>query len=332
VTDNSQRIAVVADHFQGRLRPATFDAIACALKLSGLVDLPVRIVTLGEDAGTIGRDLAELSGLPVTAIEIPEAASYCGEVYKTVLSEVVSHMNAAYVCIPATTQGSDYAPALAVRVDAACVSGVESVSWRQGRVCFAVSLYAGKIVQEVVTETDCTVLTVLPGSFGHPDFSHAGPGTVEVISKDCKPQQTRSMGLQAPADLDSALSEAAVIVSAGRGLGKRENLDLIRRLAAIFPKAAVGGSRPVCDAGWLEYKQQVGITGATVSPEVYVACGISGAHQHISGMREARFIIAVNTDPNAAIFNTADICVNEDLTKFIPALIDEWEKSNREKS
>jgi electron transfer flavoprotein alpha subunit len=121
----------------------------------------------------------------------------------------------------------------------------------------------------------------------------------------------------------SALADADVIVSAGRGIGRQENLSLIYRLASVFSRSAVGGSRPVCDAGWLQYKQQVGMTGATVTPKLYIACGISGAMQHVSGMRGAGFIVSINTDPNAAIFNVSDVCIAEDAAEFLSLLISE---------
>jgi len=125
----------------------------------------------------------------------------------------------------------------------------------------------------------------------------------------------------------TGITEAGVIVSAGQGLGDKENLDLIFQLAALFAKSAVAGSRIVCDLGWLEYRCQVGVTGATVSPQLYIACGISGAVQHVMGMRNSEFIVAINKDPAAAIFQVADIGIVEDLTTFIPALIEVYEKT-----
>ncbi|MDP3284078.1 MAG: electron transfer flavoprotein subunit alpha/FixB family protein, partial [Desulfobacterales bacterium] len=117
-----------------------------------------------------------------------------------------------------------------------------------------------------------------------------------------------------------------VIVSAGNGIGAKENLGLIYRLADIFPGSAVGGSRILIDRGWLEYRQQIGLTGALVAPELYIACGISGASQHLAGMRGSGFVVAINRDPKAAIFNESDVCVVEDLNKFIPVFIEEYGK------
>jgi electron transfer flavoprotein alpha subunit len=137
---------------------------------------------------------------------------------------------------------------------------------------------------------------------------------------------TRSLGIKQPEADTSGISEADVLISAGVGIGDEENLEFIYALADLFPKSAVAGSRIVCDLGWLEYKCQVGVTGATVSPELYVACGISGAVQHVTGMRGSGFIVAINTDPSAAIFHTADVCIVENLKTFIPVLIEEYKK------
>ncbi|MCJ7809019.1 MAG: electron transfer flavoprotein subunit alpha/FixB family protein, partial [Desulfobulbaceae bacterium] len=117
---------------------------------------------------------------------------------------------------------------------------------------------------------------------------------------------------------------------AGWGVGEKENMALIKQLSALFPRSAVAGSRPVCDMGWLEYKRQVGLTGATVSPKLYIACGISGAMPHQVGMQGAGFIVAISTDPRAPIFNLSDVCIQEDLKRFIPALVEEFQKRKRQ--
>ncbi len=141
-----------------------------------------------------------------------------------------------------------------------------------------------------------------------------------MISFKCESLNDPFTGVkQAEADI-TGITEAGVIVSAGQGLADKENVDLVYRLAALFTKSAVAGSRIVCDLGWLEYKCQVGVTGATVSPKLYIACGISGAVQHVSGMRNSEFIVAINKDPAAAIFQIADVCIVEDLTLSFPPL------------
>ena len=156
--------------------------------------------------------------------------------------------------------------------------------------------------------------------------SGAKPGRVSVKQVPIESRWWQSLGVR-HSDTDSAgISQAEVIVAAGQGFGDSDNLELAHRLASLFPKSAVAGSRIVCDLGWLAYGCQVGVTGATVSPRLYIACGISGAIQHVSGMRGSEFIVAINKDPAAAIFQVADVCIVADVTTFIPTLIETCRK------
>ena len=153
---------------------------------------------------------------------------------------------------------------------------------------------------------------------------------METISAAPVTPRTRtSVVLPAPTAA-AGIAEAEVLVAAGRGVGGPENLELVFRLAALFPKSAVAGSRIACDLGWLEYPRQVGVTGATVAPRLYIACGISGAVQHVMGMRGAGFVVAVNKDPAAAIFREADVCIVDDLAEFLPVLIEKARSARRE--
>jgi electron transfer flavoprotein alpha subunit len=187
-------------------------------------------------------------------------------------------------------------------------------------------MFGGKVVADFVSQAEITIVTVQPGSFkaGEPDGIEAG--SIESRTVSFSPHRSRTRGTKCADIGHSGLEEAEAIVAAGRGIGNEESVHLIERLASLLPRSAIAGSRPVCDAGWLEYKQQVGMTGATVSPNLYIACGISGSVQHLCGMRGAEFIVAINKDPNAAIFNESDVCVVEDLATFLPTLIDRLER------
>ncbi len=168
-----------------------------------------------------------------------------------------------------------------------------------------------------------TMLTVQPGAFKPPLEGVQNLRQIEVRTIDWTSTHTRSLGFKITQIADSALGEASVIVSVGRGAGRRETLELVRQVASLFSRPAVAASKPLCDLGWLPYQRQVGQTGTTVTPDLYFACGISGAQQHIAGMKGSKFVVAVNTDPNAAIFNEADIAIVEDLEGFLSDLIDE---------
>jgi electron transfer flavoprotein alpha subunit len=209
----------------------------------------------------------------------------------------------------------------------ACISGIEDVLTFEDGVCFARPVYGGKLIAHIRPLAETAVLIVQPGLFKADQQSDQKPGRVTIREIAIQARQWRSMGVKQVAVTAKGIAEADVVVAAGQGIGDRDNLELINQLAAIFAKASIAGSRIVCDLGWLAYGCQVGVTGASVSPQLYLACGISGAIQHISGMRGSQFIVAINKDPAAAIFQVADICVVEDLETFIPTLIETYQQT-----
>ncbi|MBU2548556.1 MAG: electron transfer flavoprotein subunit alpha/FixB family protein [Proteobacteria bacterium] len=318
----SESIVIVVEHHEGAVAAINFELLALAEALARIRPLKIRAVLLGADPEALARSFAKASGLWVTAFEHPGLPEYDAELYKTLLMEVLPELEARYILIPQTTQGLDYAPGLAVRLKSGCLTGVEGVGQGDDGPFFTRTAFNGKIVLDLAPTAAIAVLAVQPGAFKAGDVSGRPAGRVTVKHSTAEPKGSRGLGLKQVRQEDSGLAEAEVVVAAGRGVGKRENLILIEQLAALFARSAVAGSRPLCDQNWLEYKRQVGLTGATVAPKLYIACGISGAIQHTVGMQGSGFIVAISTDPNAAIFNIADVCVVEDLTTFIPALIE----------
>jgi electron transfer flavoprotein alpha subunit len=320
-------IVVIAEHANGQIMPVTYETIAFAEKLqSSTLSKQIHVLLLADKVENSARELAEQTGLDVTAIHAPEVSGYNGELYLRVLTEVLSDMQPAFVCIAHTSQGQDYAPALAIKLDAACLAGITDCSDCAGDISFARPIYGGKIIAHLKPASPTTIVTVQPGCFKSERNAAAAKGKVTVRSTSVITRQTRSLGIrQSDTDI-TGIGEANVIVAAGRGIGEKENLDIIHQLAALFSKSAVAGSRIVCDMGWLGYQCQVGVTGTTVSPQLYIACGISGAVQHVMGMQSSEFIVAINKDPSAAIFQTADVCIVEDLTVFIPEFIRAYRK------
>ena len=315
-------IVIVAEHADGQIRPVTYELVAFAKKLQRATgSTPIGVILLADDVKGLAQDLADNTGLDVTALQLPEMAYYNGELYTHALADHFADHRPSFVCIAQTSQGSDYAPALAVKLGAACISGVGEIIEHEGYTCFTRALYSGKIVAHLKPTSETAILTVQPGIFKTDENTRSRTGSVSILATSARNRQSRSLGIK-QADTDtSGIGDANVIVAAGNGIGEKENLDVIHQLAALFGKSAVAGSRIVCDMGWLGYQCQVGVTGATVSPQLYIACGISGAVQHVMGMQGSEFIVAINKDPSAAIFQVADICIVEDLTAFIPAFI-----------
>jgi electron transfer flavoprotein alpha subunit len=321
MTTTNRPIVVVAEYFQGKICPATYELVHLAETIKRIKPAEIRVIILGERIEATAQQIAHITGKNVIAVSDSAFRYYNGELYKRALQDLLGELQPAYVCIANSSQGSDFAPGLAVRLRAACITGVEGVEIRDNGIIFSRVVFGGKITSTVRSLTETTVLTLQPGFFPSKTTPGTIPGQVDTREISVSSPKSRTISIKSASAGDLDLSQADVIVSAGRGIDEQENLSLIRRLAEFFPNSAVCGSRPVIDMGWMPYNRQVGVTGATVSPELYIACGISGATQHVVGMKGSGFIVSINTDPMAAIFNTSDVCIVEDLKTFIPILV-----------
>jgi len=327
-------IAVIAES-KGRPGPFTEEVIAFAQALREDPTAPVRVFVPGMGIGAHAHELARLPGVVVTGIEGESLACYNAEAWKTALAPPIAALKPRFICIAHSADGADFAPGLAVRLGAACITAVESFRRTGDAVTFTRSTLKGKLSVEIAPEAEMVVVTVLPGSFGREARPNPSPPTeeqeampkpVEVLGIPALPLKIRTLGILTAPDQAADLTAAEVIVAAGRGIGGKENLALLGRLGACFSRSTLGASRAVCDAGWLPRRFQVGQTGMRVSPRLYIACGISGAPQHLAGMRGSQSIVAINRDPQAAIFQVADVAVVEELVLFLPLLIEACQK------
>lgn len=312
-------ILIIGEHADGKLKPSTLELVTLARTLAGQDNTRIALVLIGDALDALCDYGAIQTGLDILYLRAPGLEHYNGDVYKTRILASQMTANASYVIVAHSSQGADYAPGLAVRLSAACITGVNGIETNDdGVFLFSRGICGGKFNAFIRPHSPRTVLTVQPGYF--PTVPHDGePGQVLMESHDYQSKTTVVTDIEQSKTSSSRLNQARIIVSAGRGIGDPGNLDVIRRFAALFPGSAMGGSRPLIDMGWLEYKHQVGITGAVVSPDVYIACGISGSSQHLAGMHTAGFVVSINSDPNAAIFNVSDICIVDDLIAFIEA-------------
>ncbi len=273
---------------------------------------------LGKNVEEQAREIAKKTGCDALVLMGDHLELYNPLSYAHALMEILQERVEAWVCMPHTSVGYDLAPRLAVLLKAACITGVESMSDGSLRR----PIHSGRFIEEIVPNTPRVVVTVLPGAYRPCEETTGAAGTVKVMETTFTEVPSKTLGTVESSHRDSALKDAEVIVSAGRGLGKKENASLVKKLAALFPRSAVGASRSACDLGWFERKHQIGTTGQTVSPKLYIACGISGAFQHVSGMKGAQTVVAINTDPHAPIFRVAHYCIVEDLETFIPLLLE----------
>ena len=313
------QIYILAEQRNGCITRETYELLTFA-RLIAEETKPV-FLRPGRHPERLAVEVSQKTGCDTVGIAGTHLDRYNTLTYAGALVEVLEKEAEAWICLPHTSVGYDLAPRLAVLLEAACITGVESVAHGSlGR-----PVYSGRFTEAVVPKTSRVVVTVLPGAFHPWEGPPVHSGHVELIDAAFKEQPSQTLGTTAAAHRESTLEDAEVIVSAGRGIGRQENLSLIQRLAALFPRSAVGASRSVSDLGWLGHEHQIGTTGRSVSPKLYIACGISGAFQHVSGIRGAQTIVAINKDPHAAIFQVAHYCIVEDLEAFIPLLIEAWQ-------
>ena len=319
-------IWVLAEQSDGAVQPATYEAVAFAHKVAGTTGGEVSVLLIGHPARPMAEEIAEKTGLEVVVVEAEAATSYNGEAYRHLIRQVVSPSPPRFLLIPHTTMGWDLAPALAVDLGASNLSSVCGLG-EDPELSFHRRILNGKLVQEVRPLQDRpAVVTVAPGTEPPYVSTSSRPGGIRILEAEAPPTRAKVLGHVEPPASSVNLREAEVIIAAGRGVGDEESLGCIRELADLFRRSAVGASRPLCDAGILPLACQVGMTGQTVSPKLYVACGISGALQHTMGMQNADMVIAVNRDPKATFCREAHYSVVADLHEFIPLLIEKIRK------
>jgi len=316
-----QEIYVIAEHDMGCITAVTYEILTGACILANDNPSEIHVVLLGMGVADAAERLAGETGLHVVCIEGDALESYTSEGYRKVLTHVLMGAPSALVLIPHTSRGTDYAPGLAVHLHASCITAVHGIDRAGDKPAFRRSCAWGKLEARVAPNTPVVIVTVIPGAFACGKHPMTSKGTVSFRKTEIALTDTKSCRIMKSDPGNLNLHDAEVIVGAGLGIENEDNLALIRDLAGLFRKSAVGGSRAACDRRWLEYQAQIGLTGKTVSPRLYIACGISGSMQHMAGIKGARSIVAINKDRQAAIFRHADVGVVEDLKTFIPLLI-----------
>jgi len=288
---------------------------------SGVYDLIAFAKKVGAESAMflVGSDseLPKYEGT-VHLADVAACGEYNPDVHKQLLLEIIAKVKPDMVIFCHSSYGWDLAPRVAIALKAAQVS--EVVDFVDGLP--VVPVCNSKLRRKVAVNTTMTVLTLQAGAFSLADDPTGNP-TVEKISAGGT-GRVEFTGYEYAEKGGVDLTKASVIVSAGRGIGKPENIAIVAGLAKAL-RGEYGASRPVVDAEWAEHNRQVGTTGQTVSPKLYVACGISGAIQHLAGMKKSEFIVAINTDKDAPIGEVADVLVVADLKQFIPVLTEKIE-------
>jgi electron transfer flavoprotein alpha subunit len=316
------RILAVMEQRDGTLRKVSHEVLAAARQLadatSGTVDamvLSAGTVAGAESLGRFGADRVLSATHPDFRLNNPDG-------FAATIGAAAGEY--AAVVFAATAGGRDLAPRVAARLKVACASDVVAVAAESGGVTVTRPVYAGRAVQRARISTTPAILSIRPNTFPPAESGRAGePAIAEVPAFDAR---VTVKEIKAPAEATLDVTEASIVVSGGRGLREPANFKLLEELAAALGNTAVGASRAVVDAGWRDHGAQVGQTGKTVSPGLYIAVGISGAIQHLAGMRTAKTIVAINRDKDAPIFKIADYGIVGDLFEVVPRLTDEIRK------
>jgi electron transfer flavoprotein alpha subunit len=320
-------ILVIAEQRAGVLNRVSWETVAAAQQLAGVAGgMPITIAVAGGAVRELAADLATASVASVVAIEHPLLDAYTADGFVQAFREVVARTAPAFVAIPHTYQTRDFAPALAARLERPLITDVIGVKEVDGRPAFVRPLFQGKLVADVVPEAPppCFV-TCQVGAFRADAVVHGSapaPVSSMEITLDASAIRQRPEAPFREAKQAVDLSQAERIVAVGRGIKSQEHVPLAETLAAALG-AELGASRPICDSGWLPMDRQIGSSGQTVAPKLYVALGVSGAIQHLVGMKASRTIVAINKDPDAPIFEVADFGIVGDLFEVVPALIAE---------
>jgi electron transfer flavoprotein alpha subunit len=318
-------VLAFAEQRDGQVGGSAREAVGVAARLADGVGGSAHAVVLGrpgtsESAGSLGAFGAEA----ITVLEHEALAEYNPEAY---VGPVVEHAKSgAYgvVVFPASALGKDLAPRVAARLDVPLATDVTGLDVEGGAVRITRPVYSGKAFARLEVNATPVIVSIRPNVFAAPE--RAAKGAVSTVTPDIDPSTWRVRVVDRKAGGDGALdvSEASIIVSGGRGMKEPANWHLLEGLRdAIGPGVALGASRAVVDAGWRPHGEQVGQTGKTVAPKLYIAVGISGAIQHLAGMRTSKTIVAINRDADAPIFNIADYGIVGDLFEVIPRLTEE---------
>jgi electron transfer flavoprotein alpha subunit len=317
-------ILVIGEQRGGKLNRATWEAIAGAQQLAAAQgDQALTVLIPGANLGGLASELAAAAVQDVVTLEDPALEPYTPDGYTAALQDAVAQLSPSTIVLPHTYQTRDFAPKLAARLDRAIITDVTAVKRVGDQVAFVRPMFQGKLTADVVAEGAAPhFVTFQIGAFRADQAARGhAPAPVRALTVSIQSSAVRQRPEPPFQEARQAvdLSQAERIVSVGRGIKEQSNIPLAQALAEALG-AELAASRPICDAGWLPMERQVGSSGQTVAPKLYLALGISGAIQHLVGMKGSNTIVAINKDPDAPIFEVADYGIVGDLFEIVPAL------------
>lgn len=314
-------VLAIAEHRQGELRDVSLELVTAGSELAEQTGGELHVAVI---SGAVNDHAEALNRGGVDTIHtVDHNDEFNHDVYVQAIEQLVGAVEPSFLLTPHSVNGMDYAPAVASGLDRSLATDVVGIDYDDG-LSVTRELYGGKVEGTIDITRDSAVLTVRPAEWSVAEAD--GDATVESFDADIDDATLRTSvnGFEEVAGGDVDIGEAEFLVSIGRGIEEEENIELIEELADALG-ATLSASRPIVDNDWLPKNRQVGQSGKVVSPDVYIAIGISGAVQHVAGMKGADTIVAINTDPDAPIFDIADYGIVDDLFDVVPALVDEVE-------
>ncbi|MCM3568080.1 electron transfer flavoprotein subunit alpha/FixB family protein [Neobacillus mesonae] len=319
----AKKVLVIAEVRNGELRQVSYEAIAAGQKIADGGE--VVGVILGEKVDGLANSLIHYGADRVVVVNHSSLKYYTTDAFQQAILKVIDLENPQGIILGHTAQGKDLSPRLAIKLNTGLISDVIAVEKNGEEDVFIRPIYSGKAFERKKIKKGIIFAAIRPNNINSLKKDESRTGEVSIISADIKDLRTMVKDVVRKVTGGVDLSEAKVIVSGGRGVKKKDGFEPLKELADLLG-GAVGASRGACDAGYCDYSLQIGQTGKVVTPELYIACGISGAIQHLAGMSNSKVIVAINKDPEAPIFKAADYGIVGDLFEIVPILTEELKK------
>lgn len=318
----ANKVLAIIEQREGIIKKISYEAISVGLSIAKKLNLEFEALAVGSEIEGLAN-LGNYGAAKITHLKNTDLHNFSSSAYSDLISKFAQDSDVKIIILGNTSFGNELAPRVAVKLNAACIVDCVNLNVESGEIIATRPIYAGKAFINSKLNSDVKVFTIRPNVFKAEQAQVQNPEikVEEVTNPNLKTKVVSYKKAEGKLDV----AEANIIVSGGRGMKGPENFNLIESLADVLG-AAVGASRAVVDAGWRPHNEQVGQTGKTVSPSLYIACGISGAIQHLAGMSSSKYIVAINKDKDAPIFGVADYGIAGDVFEILPVLTEEIKK------
>nr|WP_259544710.1 electron transfer flavoprotein subunit alpha/FixB family protein [Heyndrickxia oleronia] len=319
----ARKVLVLGEVRDGSLRNVSFEAIAAGKTVAEGGELVG--VLIGNNVNALGQELIQYGADRVVIVEDEKLAQYSSDGYSQAFMAVVEAENPEGIIMGHTALGKDLSPKIASKLETGLISDVTHVDVSGGNLVFTRPIYSGKAFEKKIVTDGILFATIRPNNINPLEKEDAKTGDISSISVEIKDLRTIIKEVVRKASEGVDLSEAKVVIAGGRGVKSADGFEPLKELAEVLG-GAVGAFSGACDADYCDYSLQIGQTGKVVTPDLYIACGISGAIQHLAGMSNSKVIVAINKDPEANIFKVADYGIVGDLFEVVPMLTEEFKK------